>query len=295
MQTVFKDSRGKVVLTETLWNPATTGAYSYEAPLDIPLRKRKPTTYVVSDLFHRNVSDEFIDRVYAVMALRPQHTFHVATRWVERMARYTADAGRLTMISQAGARMGRGAATMRFGWPLVNVWHGATCGNQATFDLHVQHLLKVPTVVRFLSLTPLVGPFNLIAKCPPEFRPYLRHDRINWVAVSGESGSDASVCNINWIRAIRDQCKGLAAFFNRQLGVRPVVPDLDAVALGRQWVKEGVKGRSYGGVGDGTYMLWLNSPTGSDMAEWPKDLRVRELPNVTKLIRAHKRRLTTLV
>ena len=56
--------------------------------LDQPLRWTRPRRIFVnsmSDLFHKDVPDEFIARVFAVMALAPQHTFQVLTKRHARM------------------------------------------------------------------------------------------------------------------------------------------------------------------------------------------------------------------
>lgn len=57
---------------------------SARTALLIPLRRKKPTTYFVSGLFHLDIPFDFIDKVFAVMALCPQHTFQVLTKWPER-------------------------------------------------------------------------------------------------------------------------------------------------------------------------------------------------------------------
>jgi len=62
-----------------------------EEALDVPLKRKKPTTYFVnsmSDLFHEAVPFDFIDKVFAVMALCPQHTMQCLTKRPERMAEY---------------------------------------------------------------------------------------------------------------------------------------------------------------------------------------------------------------
>lgn len=62
-----------------------------ERRLADPLSARKPRCYFVnsvSDLFHEDVPDEFIDRVFAVMALCPQHYFLILTKRPERMREY---------------------------------------------------------------------------------------------------------------------------------------------------------------------------------------------------------------
>jgi protein gp37 len=92
--------------------PVWTGAVRLVARrLDEPLRLRRPRRIFVNsmgDLFHENVPDEWIDRVFAVMALAPQHTFQVLTKRAERMHRYMTElvkgpsAGRVSVVEDDG-------------------------------------------------------------------------------------------------------------------------------------------------------------------------------------------------
>jgi hypothetical protein len=73
---------------------AFTDVQCHEDRLDQPLRWKKPRKVFVnsmSDLFHEDVPDAFIDRVFAVMALAPQHTFQILTKRAERMRAYLGD------------------------------------------------------------------------------------------------------------------------------------------------------------------------------------------------------------
>lgn len=149
-----------------------------EAMLQYPFRWRKPRHVLVdpiNDLFHEAVPFEFIDRVFAVMSLCPQHAFQVLTKRPERMAEYL---NRLYMpgyICDVAAKMGRPlhktelkehadgvyAKLNPIPWPLPNVWLGTSAEDQARLDERVPHLLKCPAAVRFLSLEPLLGPVDL--------------------------------------------------------------------------------------------------------------------------------------
>ena len=157
-----------------------------ESALDIPLRRKKPTLYFVNsmaDLFHKDVPFEFIDKVFAVMALCPQHTFQVLTKRPERMAGYMcqkfmpfADShGReesLVNIAEANGisvelKTPPGHLSEPWGnaagipWPLPNVWLGTSVEDQETADERIPHLLKCPAAVRWLSMEPLLGPVDL--------------------------------------------------------------------------------------------------------------------------------------
>lgn len=168
---------------------------THEDALTIPLKWRKPRKVFVnsmSDLFHRDVPFEFIDKVFAVMALTPHHTYQVLTKRPERMAEYFAPHERprpmVTMpqgkrapapshlssrftreemvVLAAGEFLPDDAprgvmASMK--WPLPNVWLGTSVENQAAADERIPHLLKCPAAVRFLSCEPLLGPVDLAA------------------------------------------------------------------------------------------------------------------------------------
>lgn len=150
----------------------------HEAALDRPLRWRRPRRIFVnstSDLFHESVPGNWIDQVFAVMALCPQHTFQVLTKRPERAAKYLASLGpegRLDIMSRAEGRLVRAAETatrntprveFQFNrrWPLTNVWIGTSISDQASADARIPHLLACPAAVRFLSAEPLLGPVDL--------------------------------------------------------------------------------------------------------------------------------------
>ena len=158
-----------------------------------PLRWRKSCRIFVnsmSDLFHEALPDEAIDRVFAVMAMAPSHTFQVLTKRPERMRRYfettNIDATRRQAVSGAMHAVGREieatwsdaalrrsqyAATaaaidyQHAAWPLPNVWLGVSVEDQAIADERIPLLLKTPAVVRFVSYEP--------ALAGVDFRPYV--------------------------------------------------------------------------------------------------------------------------
>ena len=210
-----------------------------ESKLQEPLRWRKPRLVFVdsmSDLFHQSLPDEAIDRVFAVMALCPQHTFQVLTKRAERMWKYaTAVNGseRFHDINLAAQRIvgspGWGAVlpTQRDGrghggWPLPNVHLGVSVEDQATADERIPWLLKTPAAVRFVSYEPALGPVNFepLGVCrdyrdgTPEEVPGL-----DWVIVGGESGPGARPMHPDWARSVRDQCQAAGVpFFFKQWG-----------------------------------------------------------------------------
>ena len=240
--------------------------------LDLPLRWRKPRRIFVnsmSDLFHEDVPDEFIDRVFAVMALAPHHTFMVLTKRPERMMKHLTAPDRDEVIGwkahelyeQLGGDYRRvPALTTREGtistaslqphaksWPLPNVWLGVSVENQRAADERIPLLLQTPAAVRFLSCEPLLGPVDL----KPYLEPYIRtkHDGskrgtvwadpgIDWIIVGGESGPGARPMHPDWVRSIRDQCKAAEVpFFFKQWGEWK----LSWMAGEYQWMRVGKK------------------------------------------------------
>ena len=218
----------------------------HEDALTIPLKAKKPRRWFVnsmSDLFHREVPFEFIDKVFAVMAVCPWHTFQILTKRPERMAEYfhyRPGMERAAAIAEAGMEIGnirwRVGGRIMFGfeedrrvvddpgWPLPNVWLGTSVEDQATADERIPHLLRCPAAVRFLSCEPLLGPVDLhlghIGK--PGLIYSGKDDLFNglhWVIVGGESGPCARPMHPAWARSLRDQCVAASVpFFFKQWG-----------------------------------------------------------------------------
>jgi protein gp37 len=150
-----------------------------------PLCWKKPRRIFVNsmgDLFHESVPDEWIDKVFAVMALSPQHTFQVLTKRAARMQKYLNwDAFERIVIQMmwlvdAGAECRRDACK-RHGipwhqprsandwWPLRNVWLGVSTERQHEADERIPLLLNTPASVRFISAEPLLASINLTRIC----------------------------------------------------------------------------------------------------------------------------------
>ncbi len=143
--------------------------------LDQPLRWRRPRRIFVcahTDLFHEAVPDQWIDRVFAVMALAPQHQFQVLTKRSARMRDYIPRAAGRIADSIIAMRKARGDTNMvtvplahvRAGfswWPLRNVWKGVSVEDQARADERIPDLLATPAAVRWISAEPLLGPIDL--------------------------------------------------------------------------------------------------------------------------------------
>jgi protein gp37 len=256
---------------EALW----TGKIEFvEKHLLDPLRWRKPRMIFVnsmSDLFHENVKDEWIDRIFAVMALAPQHAFQVLTKRTERMREYFAYENRWAQVegwcneiaeesAPAIASPGRTC--------LPNVWLGVSCEDQPTADKRIPLLLQTPAAVRWISAEPLLGPIELEEL--PSASGIGRHldalsnagvdpgalvaTKLDWVVVGGESGPNARPFKTEWASDIVRQCKASSVpCFVKQLGAH-------VIQGGERRRKKDRKG--------------------GDWHEWPHDLRVREFPKV---------------
>ena len=190
--------------------------------LDQPIRWSKPRRIFVcahSDLFHENVDTEWIDKIFAVMAMCPEHVFQVLTKRPQRMRDYIVqfdgDEAMERVIRQAEIIAGSKGmdivsdATMV---ALPNVWLGVSAEDQQTADERIPILLGTPAAVRWLSLEPLLGPIDLTRL----FHDYIP---IDWVVVGGESGPGARRMDPRWVRSLRDQCVSMGIpFFFKQWG-----------------------------------------------------------------------------
>jgi protein gp37 len=227
--------------------------------LDYPRHWRKPAKIFVnsvSDLFHEDVPFDFIDRVFAVMALCPQHVFQVLTKRPERMLEYCRriEADDFSIVDEMQTVDRRpalwwdlrnksvdleldadgGIDGVKLLWPLPNVWLGTSVENQHWADIRIPLLMQTPAAVRFLSCEPLLGPVDLRrveiagrAITHPLLVPEGNYSvglvgPISWVIVGGESGKKRRAMDVQWARELRDQCQeaGVAFFFKQMGGAR---------------------------------------------------------------------------
>ena len=154
----------------------------------------------LADLFHDDVPDEYIARVFAVMALTPEVTYQVLTKRPARMRALLASGTFAGMVWRDVDDPS---------WPLPNVWMGVTVEDQERADQRIPILLDTPAAVRWLSCEPLLGPVDLDATgmgvtgtSGPESRP----SAVDWVVAGGESGPNARPMHPSWARSLRDQC-----------------------------------------------------------------------------------------
>lgn len=138
-----------------------------------PLRWRKPRRVFVDsmgDIFHESVTDEQLDRIFAVMALTQEHTYQVLTKRPERMLEYcqylygsfdkSFDRIDQHAVDMSGSPCAAGAVEDR-DIPFSNIWLGVSVENQAVADKRIPLLLQTPAAVRFLSCEPLLGEVDL--------------------------------------------------------------------------------------------------------------------------------------
>jgi protein gp37 len=195
-------------------------------------RPRKIFTGSMTDLFADFVSDEQLDKIFAVMALCPQHTFQVLTKRAERMRQYVSaararpvgmEAMEIAFVAHArDENSAVGARVTLTGdiphleiWPLPNVWLGVSCERQEEADERIPLLLQTPAAVRFISAEPLLGPIDLCSNNAT------RADKgiVDWLICGGESGSRARPMYPDWARDLRAQCGLLGIpFFFKQWG-----------------------------------------------------------------------------
>jgi protein gp37 len=161
--------------------PGAEGPEGQRAKAPTTMRPRRIFVNSMSDLFHENVSDEWIDKIFAVMALCPHHIFQILTKRPERMRDWALRA----FTEEGGIRIGRAAASLfhgmsfkdrnlsaaeqaavsnQFEWrELHHVWLGTSVENQVVADERIPLLLQTPAAVRFISAEPLLGPVDLTA------------------------------------------------------------------------------------------------------------------------------------
>lgn len=198
-----------------------------------PLHWRKPRRIFVcahGDLFAEGVPDVWINNVFAVMRLAPQHTFQVLTKRSERMRHYVSQsydrihpAMNYAAILSATGAVSHPAVDLT-AWPLPNVQLGVSAEDQQRADERIPDLLATPAAVRFISAEPLLGPIDITAIPRRRAEGYMRpldgrFNTIDWVIVGGESGSGARPMHPDWVRALRDQCAAAdVPFFFKQWG-----------------------------------------------------------------------------
>jgi protein gp37 len=158
----------------------------------------------MSDLFHSEVPEGYLELVFDVMRRTPHHTYQVLTKRAERLARLAP----------------------RLAWP-SNVWMGVSVESPA-FTWRIDYLRRVPCAIRFISAEPLLEPL-----------PRLDLEGIHWLIAGGESQTGCRPADAAWFRDLRDQCEAAdIRFFLKQLGGHPSKRGGDEALLdGRRWTQ----------------------------------------------------------
>jgi protein gp37 len=211
--------RSKIEWTESTWNPVTgctkispgcKNCYAekfalrlkaaknhnyvngfqltlHERMLYLPLKWRKPQTIFVnsmSDLFHEDVSDEFIFNVFNVMNQAYWHRFQILTKRSDRLLKLSP----------------------KLNWA-PHIWMGVSV-EDSKHTFRINQLRESGAAIKFLSLEPLLGPIdnlNLVG--------------IDWVILGGESGPYSRPMKLSWVTSVRDQCQNYEVpFFFKQWG-----------------------------------------------------------------------------
>jgi protein gp37 len=225
---------------------------THEDVLLQPLKWRKHKRVFVnsmSDLFHENVSFEFIDMVMAIITLSRRHTFMVLTKRPLRMRYYfSAPKGKL-VERWANATYTIGLSDKyddndapncavhnicESDWPISNLWLGVSVEDQSTADTRIPELIRIPAAIHFLSCEPLLGPIDFENIPGPMIQTKdtdgligapKKLGYIDWVIAGGESGKHARPMHPVWVRGLRDQCHAAnVPFFFKQWGewIEPV-------------------------------------------------------------------------
>ncbi len=171
--------------------------------LELPLRWKRPRRIFVnsmSDLFHRDVPDDYVAAVFDVMVRADHHIFQVLTKRSSRLA-----------------KLGPSLP-----WP-SNVWVGVSIETER-YRWRADHLRQVPAAVRFISAEPLLGTLARVDL-----------SGVDWVITGGESGNGHRPIDPDWVRDLRDRCQQQGvAFFHKQWGGR--TPKANGRELdGRTW------------------------------------------------------------
>lgn len=196
-----------------------------------PIKWKRPRRIFVNsmgDLFHEEVDEEFIAKVFAIMNIASWHTFIVLTKRPQRMKEllnnedFQFHCG--WFESQAVRELKIENYNRQYKWPFPNVWLGVTTENQAAADERIPLLLQTPAAIRLVSAEPLLEPIlfyyedgmtdcyplkgyyesltvnlGIVAKSGPM-------PKIDWLIAGGETGPGARPMHPDWVHNIKNQC-----------------------------------------------------------------------------------------
>jgi protein gp37 len=253
--------------------------------LEIPLRwgkSRKIFVCSMSDLFHEKVSFEFIDKVMAVIALCPQHTFQILTKRPERTLEYIEYLGneyrsypnqfydfvyytkwnikRLQKLENKVEKFDKIYNELKSiaypSWPLPNLWLGVSVGTQADAVKNIPILLQVSAAVRFVSIEPCLEQIDL----HHIFLKSIENTDIMFDALSKKGGISYKVnCGLDWV------------IIGSESGPKRRPCKIE-------WIRDIVNQCRVANVPVFVKQVPINLRCSRNPAEWPKDLRVQEYP-----------------
>lgn len=206
--------------------------------LDIPLECKKPTVWAIwNDLFHEDVPESFIDKVWSVMLEADHHIFLLLTKRIKRASEIIGKTEELSMEN--------------------NIWPGVTVCNQQEADEKIPLLFEIPSAVRWISIEPMLESIDirrylkpgqkffdaLSSVCSGILReevpkvPFRKPDGLDWVVLGGETGPGARPMNTDWVRLVMDQCQATdVPFFFKQWGSHHKLgKDTARLIEGRAW------------------------------------------------------------
>lgn len=169
--------------------------------LSFPLSLRRPRKVFVcsmSDIFHKDVPDAWIDAVLKVTTMASQHTYQILTKRPERMRDYIN-----SIVEKYSIEIPS------------NLWFGITAENQEMADFRLPLLIDTKVKNKFVSIEPMLGPVDLAN--------YI--DRLNWIITGGETGMKARYMDPNWALAVKNICvKNKVPFFFKQMSNKAPAP-----------------------------------------------------------------------
>lgn len=161
----------------------------HEHMLGVPLKWKTPRKIFVnsmSDLYHADVPDEFVRRVFDTMTRADWHQYQILTKRADRLERL--------------------APSLPWG---PHIWQGVSV-ESADYAFRVDHLRRTPARIKFLSIEPLLGPI-----------PDLDLAGIHWAIVGGESGGNCRPMEPEWVAGVRAACERQGVpLFVKQTGER---------------------------------------------------------------------------
>ncbi len=235
-------------IAKRFWNRPFSEIICHEDRLDIPAHWRKPRSIFVcsmSDLFHKDVPDEFILRIFQTISVNRRHRYMILTKRPERMKKWF-DENAQYIWNYHGPNEPQRPYCMA-PWPDPCIWLGVTAETQQHADERIPILLQIPAAVHFVSIEPMLEQIDL-----KDFQPFLYKSSrgklrglfgidsgwINWVIAGCESGPAARSFNWLWALSLKNQCANASVPFYYKQG-RYLDNELikTPVLDGKQWME----------------------------------------------------------